>query len=62
MNIIYRAFDGKEFEGENDCLYYEREITANKYKNDIIGLNEGLEEINLFNGMSDFSKEVILFL
>ena len=54
MDIIYRAFDGKEFEGENDCLYYEREITANKYKNDIIGLNEGLEEINLFNGMGDF--------
>lgn len=57
MDIIYRAFDGKEFEEENDCLHYEREITANKYKNDIIGLNEGLEEINLFNGMTDFFQE-----
>lgn len=57
MDIIYRAFDGKEFEGENDCLYYEREITANKYKNDIIGLNEGLEEINLFDGISNFFQK-----
>lgn len=57
MDIIYRAFDGKEFEGENDCFYYEREITANKYKNDIIGLNEDLEEINLFNGISDFFQK-----
>lgn len=57
MDIIYRAFDGKEFEGENDCFYYEREITANKYKNDIIGLNEDLEEINLFDGISDFFQK-----
>lgn len=57
MDIIYRAFDGKEFEGENDCFYYEREITANKYKNDIIGLNEDLEEINLFDGISVFFQK-----
>lgn len=56
MDIIYRAFDGKEFEGENDCLYYEREITANKYKNDIIGLNDFLEETNLFDGIGDFFR------
>ena len=28
MDIIYRAFDGKEFEKEDDCLCYEKEITA----------------------------------
>lgn len=32
MDIIYRAFDGKEFEKEDDCLCYEKEITAEKYK------------------------------
>lgn len=62
MDIIYRAFDGKEFEEEDDCLYYEREIIANKYKNDIIGLDDNLEEINLFDGIENFSKKVILYL
>lgn len=62
MDIIYRAFDGKEFEGENDCLYYEREITAEKYKNDIIGLNEALERINLFDGMNDFFQRSYFIL
>lgn len=25
METIYRAFDGKEFDDEDECLYYERE-------------------------------------
>lgn len=62
MDIIYRAFDGKEFEKEDDCLYYEKEITAEKYKNDIIGLDDNLEEINLFDGMNNFFQRSYFIL
>ena len=62
MDIIYRAFDGKEFEEEDDCLYYEREIIANKYKNDIIGLDDNLEEINLFDGIENFFQKSYFIL
>lgn len=62
MDIIYRAFDGKEFEEEDDCLCYEKEITAEKYKNDIIGLDDNLEETNLFGGMNDFFQRSYFIL
>lgn len=62
MDVIYRAFDGKEFEEEDDCLYYEKEITAEKYKNDIIGLDDNLEEINLFDGMNNFFQRSYFIL
>ena len=62
MDIIYRAFDVKEFEKEDDCLCYEKEITAEKYKNDIIGLDDNLEEINLFDGMNNFFQRSYFIL
>lgn len=62
MDIIYRAFDGKVFEKEDDCLCYEKEITAEKYKNDIIGLDDNLEEINLFDGMNNFFQRSYFIL
>lgn len=62
MDIIYRAFDEKEFEKEDDCLCYEKEITAEKYKNDIIGLDDNLEEINLFDGMNNFFQRSYFIL
>lgn len=62
MDIIYKAFDGKEFEEEKDCLYYEREIIANKYKNDIIGLNKEFEKLAYLMEQRIFSKKVILYL
>ena len=62
MDIIYRSFDGKEFEKEDDCLCYEKEITAEKYKNDIIGLDDNLEEINLFDGMNNFFQRSYFIL
>ena len=62
MDIIYRASDGKEFEEEDDCLCYEKEITAEKYKNDIIGLDDNLEEINLFDGMNNFFQRSYFIL
>lgn len=62
MDIIYRAFDGKEFEEEDDCLYYEREIIANKYKNDIIGLNKEFEKISLFDGIENFFQKSYFIL
>lgn len=62
MDIIYRAFDGKEFEKEDDCFCYEKEITAEKYKNDIIGLDDNLEEINLFDGMNNFFQRSYFIL
>lgn len=61
MDIIYRAFDGKEFEKEDDCLCYEKEIIAEKYKNDIIGLDDNLEEINLFDGMNNFFPKKLFY-
>lgn len=63
MDVIYRAFDGREFEEEDDCIYYEREITAIKYKKDIIGLSDDLEEINLFDGTNNFfQKSYFIFI
>lgn len=62
MDVIYRAFDGKEFEKKDDCLCYEREITAEKYRNDIIGLDNKLEEINLFDGMNNFFQKSYFIL
>lgn len=57
MNIIYRAFDGKEFEEKDDCINYEEKIIAEKYKNDIIGLSEEFEQISLFDGVENFFQE-----
>ena len=47
MQIIYRAFDGKEFDNEADCCYYESEI-----ENSVIMLNRNNERV--YNTSSAF--------
>ena len=36
----YIAFDGEEFDDEDDCLAYERQLKADTYKNKIFFFNE----------------------
>ena len=37
MEVIYRAFDGKEFFDEYSCEEYEQQIKAKEYKEEITG-------------------------
>lgn len=57
MDIIYRAFDGKEFDCEDDCLKYETMINAKRFKSNIVGLGESGEEIGLSDGLEQFFQD-----
>lgn len=40
MEIIYKASDGKIFDNEDDCLFYERTVNLKFFSKDIICLDE----------------------
>ena len=56
MSTIYESFDGVQFTNKNDCHKHEIEIIK-PYENDIIGLNECGERIDLYDGIDFFFQE-----
>lgn len=46
MDIIYRAYDGKEFDKSNDCHNYE--LKKQLEEMDIIALNKDKKPVNIF--------------
>lgn len=51
MEIIYKAFDGKIFDDEDDCLFYEKTLTLKFFSKDIVCLDE---KGNLISVEDDF--------
>lgn len=45
MEIIYRAFDGKEFEYEYDCTKYEEELSIQALGNEMTIVNDDFEPV-----------------
>ena len=45
MEIIYRAFDGKEFEDEYDCQEYEEKLTIKNLGRDLTIVNDEFEPV-----------------
>ena len=40
MEIVYKAFDGKIFEDEDDCWLYERTFNLKFFSKDVVCLDE----------------------
>lgn len=45
MEIIYRAFDGKEFEDEYDCQEYEDKLVIKNLGRDLTMVNDEFEPV-----------------
>lgn len=45
MEIIYRAFDGKEFEDEYDCLEYEDKLSIQTLGRELTIVNDEFEPV-----------------
>lgn len=56
MEIIYRAFDGKNFESEDECIMYENEKRSSVWKNEIIGFDSGMNQANLEDGFDSLFR------
>lgn len=58
MEIIYRAFDGKEFFDEYSCEEHERQTKAKEYEGEITGFNCHGFSLNISNNFTEFIDEV----
>ena len=45
MDIIYRAFDGKEFEDEDDCQEYEEKLAIKTLGRELTIVNDEFEPV-----------------
>lgn len=54
MEIIYRAFDGKEFPDEFSCEEHEQQIKAKEYKKEITGFSYYGLPLSITNNLAEF--------
>ena len=48
MQIIYRAFDGKEFDNEPDCVYHESSLSYHMWDRNGKGVIDRTETVKAF--------------
>ena len=54
MEIIYRAFDGKEFEDEFDCQEYEEKLSIQNLGRDLIMVDSDFDPVTCGDDISYF--------
>lgn len=57
MEIIYKAFDGKIFDDEDDCLCYEKILKLQLFSKDIICLDEKGKLIPIEDNLDDVLEQ-----
>lgn len=59
METVFRAFDGKIFEDEDDCVLYERKEKEKKIHNQYFGMNYAENKIDFSEkSFCDFFNEI----
>lgn len=59
METVFRAFDGKIFEDEDDCFLYERKEKEKKIRNQYFGMDYAENKINFSEkSFFDFFNEI----
>lgn len=54
MEVIYRAFDGKEFFDEYSCEEHEQQIKAKEYNKEITGFNYYGLPLSIIDNLAEF--------
>lgn len=59
METVFRAFDGKIFEDEDDCVLYERKEKEKKIHNQYFGMDYAENKVDFSEkNFSDFFNEI----